>query len=108
MMKEKARQLWLIIDTICGGYYIYKDEKVLEKARQSARQIQEYCEYFLQGNHFHMEEDEYGVLYGYVVQVLSDFVEALEQEDIVLMLDTLDYGLRELVDLYREENGASK
>lgn len=106
-MEEKARKLWVIIDTICGGYYIYKDEKVLEKARKAAGQIQEYCEFFLQGNCFHMNEDEYNELYNYVIQVLSDFVEALEQEDTVLMLDTLDYGLRELIDLYREKNGAA-
>lgn len=105
-MKEKAGQLWVVIDTICGGYYIYKDDKVIEKARQAAGQVREYCEVFLRGNAFGMEEEDYLELCGYVVQVLSDFVEALEQEDAVLMLDTLDYGLRELVDLYREIDGA--
>ncbi len=32
---------------------------------------------------------------GYVIQTLKDYIEAAEQEDTVLMLDTLDYGLRE-------------
>ena len=113
-MEEKAKELWVIIDTVCGGYHIYKDEKVIEKAKQAAGQVQEYCEVFLQGNDFGflqgnifgMEEEEYQELYGYVVQVLKDFVEALEQGDTIWMLDTLDYGLRELVDLYREKNEA--
>ncbi len=105
-MEEKAKELWVIIDTVCGGYHIYKDEKVIEKAQKAAGKIQEYCAFFLQGNIFGMEEEEYQELYGYVVQVLKDFVEALEQGDTIWMLDTLDYGLRELVDLYREKNEA--
>ncbi|WP_168356466.1 hypothetical protein [Petralouisia muris] len=43
---------------------------------------------------------------GYVIQTLEDYIEAAEQEDTVLMLDTLDYGLRELVDIYREDDEA--
>ena len=105
-MEDKAKQLWVVIDTICGGYHIYKDEKVIEKAKQAAGQVQEYCEVFLQGNYFGLDEEAYGELCSYVVQVLRDFVEALEQEDTVLMLDTLDYGLRELIDLYREKDEA--
>ena len=42
-MEDKAKQLWVVIDTICGGYHIYKDEKVIEKAKQGAGQVQEYC-----------------------------------------------------------------
>lgn len=99
-MEEKARALWVIIDTICGGYHIYKDEKVIEKAKKAAGQIKEYCTCFLQGNIFGIEEEMYQKLCCYVVQVLEDFVEAMEQEDTVLMLDTLDYGLRDIVDLY--------
>lgn len=106
-MEEKARQLWIVIDTICGGYYIYKDEKVIEKAKQAASQVQEYCEFFLQGNRFNMDEEDYRELCSYVIQVLKDFVEALEHEDTVLMLDTLDYGLRELVELYRNKDEAA-
>ena len=106
-MKYKAKQLWIVIDTICGGYYIYKDEKVIEKAKQAAKQVQEYCDFFLHGNHFGMNEEEYRDLCSYVIHVLKDFVEALEQEDTVLMLDTLDYGLRELVNLYHEKDVAA-
>ena len=93
-----------MIDTICGGYHIYKDEGVIEKARREAGLVREYCSFFLQGNVFGMEEEEYQNLCAYVIQVLKDFVEAIEQTDTVLMLDTLDYGIRELVDIYREDD----
>ncbi|GFI30011.1 MAG: hypothetical protein HFH50_10845 [Lachnospiraceae bacterium] len=106
-MEEKAKTLWKVIDTICGGYHIYKDENVIEKAKKAADQIQEYCSFFLQGNIFGMEEEAYRELYCFVVQVLEDFVEAVTQNDTILMLDTLDYGLREIVDIYRENDEAT-
>lgn len=54
-----------------------------------------------------MEEEAYRELYCFVVQVLEDFVEAVTQNDTILMLDTLDYGLREIVDIYRENDEAT-
>ena len=106
-MEEMSKEIRTIIDTICGGFYIYKDEEVIGKARKAAGKIQEDCKYFLQGNIFGMEEEGYRELYRYVVHVLGDFVEAAEQEDTVLMLDTLDYGLREIIDIYKENEGAA-
>ncbi len=103
-MEERAKELWAIVDTVCAGYYIFKDEKVIEKAQKAAGQIQEYCIFFLQGNIFGMKEEEYRELCGYVMQVLEDFVEAVEQQDTVLMLDVLDYGLRELIELYAKKD----
>jgi len=102
-IEEKAEELREVVDTICGGYHIYKDEKVLEKAKKAAGQIRDYCGFFLQGNIFDLEETEYRALSDYVVEVLEDYLEAADQGDTVLMLDTLDYGLRELLDIYTEK-----
>ena len=103
-MEELAKGLRQEIDQICGGYHYYKDENVIENARKLSGEIQEFCGFFLQGNMFGMEEEEYVELQNYVVQVLKDYVEALEREDLVFMLDTLDYGLRELLDIYIEDD----
>lgn len=107
-MEEKALQLRTVVDTACGGYYLFKDEDVLAKAKAAAGQIQDYCSFFLQGNMFGMEEWEYQNLYSYVLQVLEDFLEAVEQEDTVLMLDTLDYGLRGLLDIYLDKKDGAR
>ncbi|MBR5565682.1 MAG: hypothetical protein IKW08_05885 [Roseburia sp.] len=102
-MEVLALELRKKIDTICVGYHYYKDKKVLEHAEEAASLIQQYCEFFLQGNIFGMEEDEYASLQRFVIDVLSDYLEALQQRDMVLMLDTLDYGLRELINIYIED-----
>lgn len=107
-MKELAKGLRQKIDQICGGYHYYKDENVIENARKLSGEIQEFCGFFLQGNMFEMEEEEYTELQNYVVQILKDYIEALEQEDLVFMLDTLDYGLRELLDIYIEDDAEER
>ena len=38
------------------------------------------------------------------IDVLKDYVAAIEQEDVVWIIDTLDYGLRELIELYIDDD----
>lgn len=99
-MEKLAKTISNKIDNICGGYHYYKDENVLERSRDLAGEIQQFCGVFLQGNIFGMEEEEYRGLRQFVIEVLEDYMEGVRQRDLVLMLDTLDYGLRELLNLY--------
>ncbi len=99
-MEELARKLSNGIDNICGGFHYFKKENVLDKSRELAEDIQRFCSCFLQGNIFGMEKDEYADFEQFVIQVLEDYIEAMKQQDMVYMLDTLDYGLRELLNIY--------
>lgn len=99
-MEKLAKTISNKIDNICGGYHYYKDENVLERSRELAGEIQQFCGFFLQGNIFGMEDLEYQNLQQFVIEVLEDYMEALKQQDFIYMLDTLDYGLRELLNLY--------
>lgn len=104
-MEALAKKLKQEIDTICEGYHYFKDEAiVMEKAPEFVPKIQQFCSYFLQGNIWGIEEEEYLNLQKYVVEVLRDYTESLEQQDIVYILDTLDYGLRELLNIYVTAN----
>lgn len=108
IMEELARELIQGIDTVCEGYHFYKDEEiVMEKTVEFVPKIQQFCSCFLQGDMFGIEKEEYIKLQYYVVEILRDYTEALEQRDIVYILDTLDYGLRELLNIYKnaEETG---
>lgn len=98
-METLAKQLNSKIDAICEGYYDYKED-ILNQSRGLADEIRQYCAYFLQGNIFGMEEKEYAEFGHYVLQVLEDYMEAVKQQDMLYMLDTLDNGLRELLNIY--------
>lgn len=99
-MEDLAEKISRKIDNICGRYHYYKDGHVLDKSLELSGEIQRFCSYFLQGNIFGMEESEHRKLEQYVIQVLEDYIEAVKQQDLVYMLDTLDYGLRELLNIY--------
>lgn len=103
-MEKLAKTIRDKIDNICGRFHYFKDQNVLNRSQELAPEIQQFCSYFLQGNIFGMEEDEYIEFRQYVIQVLEDYLEAVEQQDIVYMLDTLDYGLRELLNIFIDTN----
>lgn len=99
-METLAKEIRKKTDEICVSYHLYKDGDVINQAKKLSVKIQQFCAHFLQGNIFGMEEDAYLDLQSYVVQVLEDYIEAIRQRDTILMLDTLDYGLRELFNIY--------
>ena len=103
-METLAKELKKDIDIICIGYHYDRQTNVVEKGKELSEKIQRFASFFLQGNIFGIEEDEYGGLKAYTLQVLEDYVQALEQRDMVLMIDTLDYGLRELLYIFIDKD----
>lgn len=103
-MKALAAELRGEIDGICIGYHYFKNENIIEKAKEMIPAIQKFCTGFLQGNLYGISEEEYHNLQVFVIDVLKDYVEAIEQADVVWLIDTLDYGLRELIELYIDED----
>lgn len=103
-MEELARKLTKELNGIGIDYYLYKKGGVIDRAQALAGEIRDFCGFFLNGNVlFGMDEADYSDLNRFVVGVLEDYMEALSQRDTVLMLDTLDYGLRELLRIFTGE-----
>ena len=99
-----AAELREKIDGICIEYHYFKNENVIEKAKEIIPTIQKFCTGFLQGNSYGISEEEYQNLQVFVIDVLKDYVAGIEQEDVVWIIDTLDYGLRELIELYIDDD----
>lgn len=102
-MERLALELKHGIDIICVTYYFRKEEDVIEKAKVLTEKIGRFCGSFLQGNIYGMEEGEYEDLKNYVMEVLEDYMAAIGQQDTVYMVDTLDHGLRTLVEIFTDE-----
>lgn len=107
-MEMLAKELRKDIDMICIGYHYDRQTNVVEKGGKLSEKIQQFASVFLQGNVFGIGEDEYNGLKAYTLQVLEDYVQALEQRDMVLMIDTLDYGLRELLYIFIDKDGGDE
>ncbi len=107
-METLAKELRRDIDLICIGYHYDRQTNVVEKGKALSKKIEELVSVFLKGNIFDMEEEEYIGLQNYVLQVLRDYTQALEQRDMVLMIDTLDYGVRELLMVFIDDDAGEE
>lgn len=107
-MEALAKRIRAEIDTMCVGFHYYKDESVLEKSREMLMDIRMFCSALLEVCNAGAAGEEQMELQTYVIGVLKDYMEALEQQDIVLMLDVLDYGLRKLLNIYIEDDEEDK
>ncbi|MCM1307105.1 MAG: hypothetical protein NC223_00735 [Butyrivibrio sp.] len=104
-MEALARKLCDAINEICIEYYYnLKNGNAVDKALALREDIEKLAGglFAALGNDSESEE-----LRSYTVGVLNDYIEAVKQRDEVLMLDTLDYGLRDILMIYiDEEEGA--
>lgn len=99
-MEELAKKLVDGINRLCIEFYYIKENNIMESAVALREDIEKLGGAILAALGADEESQE---LRDYTLQVLSDYVEAALQRDEVLMIDTLDYGLRELVGLYIDE-----
>lgn len=99
-MEEKIKLINNQINELCSDYYITKRYNVLLKAKSMLNDIQDFLIFILSGNYFELSESEYESLKKYTIELMEDIVNAIENNDVVLVIDSFDYGLRELVDIF--------
>lgn len=102
-MKVLANELLPEINRICAEYHFFKQTNVIEKVTKIQQELQQYITFFLQGDVFGLGAAEYNALSAYALQVLRDYSEAYINRDAVWMVDTLEHGVRKLVQLLAEE-----
>lgn len=98
-MEVLAKKLLKDVNRICVEYHYFKQTNVIEKVQEIHEEMQQYITFFLQGNILGIEDEEYTALSQYALQVLRDYSESYIHRDMVLMVDTLEYGLRDLLKL---------
>ncbi len=99
-MEELAKKLLDRINRLCIGFYYINENNIMKSAFELREDIEKLTGGLLAALGADEESQQ---LRDYTLQVLSDYVEAASQKDEVLMIDTLDYGLREIIGLYIDE-----
>ena len=107
-MNEKIQTLYEKIREITAAYLIYQDRKIVSLVREQLSQIQEFAAWFLAGNQFGIEEELYQGLSNNLLHILQDIVEAIGQEDMVLLNDALAYGLMDYLEIFIEAEQEEK
>ncbi len=102
-MEALSQELVKKISVICGKYYFNKKTDAVQEAEKLHEEIQKFTTLLIQRLSVQESSEEKTVLLNYAVQVWNDYVEAIRYKDIVLMIDTLDFGLWELLDIFKPE-----
>ncbi len=102
-MEELAKKMLYDINMLCINFHYFRKTDVFDKIEQTTENIQQFTNTLIRGIQKGEIDDRDAVLQEYVVQILNDYMEAIQYRDSVLMLDTLDYGLRELLNIFAEE-----
>ncbi len=102
-MEALAQELIKKLGGICTTYY-YKKTNIMEEAEKLSGDIRQFVELLIQTLSEQEDSEESAALQNYAVQIWNDYVEAVNNKDIVLMVDTLDFGLWDLLeDLFRPD-----
>ena len=62
--------------------------------------LNNFVKFFLQRNVYELDEEDYQLLQQLLLQILQDMMQALENRDIVLLEDTVEYGLKTFLELF--------
>ncbi|MCF2642424.1 hypothetical protein I6E50_08385 [Roseburia hominis] len=103
-MEEKIIQLYEDINYI-GYCCVYgKKNDYVKRAKSLIPDIQEFVTWFTEKNQFGIEDTLYQALKNNMFDILKDCIEAFQQEDRVLLLDALEYGVAEYLKMFLPEN----
>ncbi len=102
-MEERIQNLYQKLRDISALYLIYRMQSNVEQVKKIIPEIQEFVLWFLDGNRFGIEEGLYQGMCQNIIVILDDILQAMKQEDIVLLHDAVAYGLMEYLQLFVEE-----
>lgn len=102
-MEDKIIKLYEKIRDISAYYLIYQKRDNIEQTKKLITDIEEFAVWFLEENIFGRENTLYQNMCTNLLEVLHDILEALEQEDCVLLHDALVYGFGEYLEIFINE-----
>ena len=93
MVTEKIRELYDRLTGISAGYAVFQRRENTDLVRQELAPVQEFVTWMMQDNPLCLDGELHGQACGDLLGVLRDMLEALRQDDKVLMHDAVEYGL---------------
>lgn len=101
-MYDKITDLYQAAYQISFEYLKEQKRNTIELVKKIIPQIQEFVLWFLEENRFGIEEELYQGMQRYLLQMLEDITNAIEQGDRVLVHDALAYGLMEYLEMFMD------
>lgn len=101
-MEELAVELLKEITDLCVRYHYFRENSLINDVKKITPRIQEFVSKLLDMIEQQADSQDKDDILEYTNGVINDYVSAIQNADVVLLIDTLDYGLRELLNMFAD------
>lgn len=98
-------ELYKKIYSACVQFAVYHKKNIIENVHELLPLLDDFVNEFFDGNIFGLEEEDYQLLKQLLLDILNDITMGLEQRDRILLEDTVEYGLKEFIELFIPDEG---
>lgn len=95
--------LYRDIYIICKREIDFKKHKVVERTREILPQINELSALIMNRENFEVDDETYTLVQAQYMQIISEILQAIENEDEVLLFDTLAFGMLPFIKMFLPE-----
>lgn len=95
-----VEELYKEIYAACIQFAVYKEKNIVEKVQHFFPLLNDFVTVFMGGNEFGIEEEDYQLLRQLLIDILKDIALGIENRDRVLLEDTVEYGLKEFIEIF--------
>ncbi|MEF2717854.1 MAG: hypothetical protein U0N42_01040 [Roseburia intestinalis] len=103
-MLDEIEKLYDKLKIISDNFLDYQKRNDLVPVQACLKEIQGFSVWFMQENHLENNETEWKILCEKLIEILQDIVQAIEQQDYVLMHDAITYGMMEYLRIFLPNN----
>lgn len=96
-------ELYKKVFNICVGFAVYNKTNIIEEMYKILPEIKKNSMKILENNIYNMEDADYNALRTFLLEILQDIIQGIEQRDTVLLEDVCEYGLKKFLELFFTE-----
>ncbi|MDD7642134.1 MAG: hypothetical protein PUK75_06640 [bacterium] len=96
-------ELYKIVFSTCVEFAVYQKD-VVSNVEQMLPMLNELGSLYFTENYYRLDEEDYHLVQMLLTDILKDITQGLEQQDRVLLEDTLEYGLLKFLEIFLEDD----
>lgn len=103
IMENSIKELYFKMRDIVIEFIYYNNNENCKEIVTEIPQIQNFIEWFMQGNRIEIDDDLYTGMCSNLIDILKDILSAIENKDHVLLNDAIAYGLMNYLKIFMSE-----
>lgn len=96
-------ELYQDVFKMCIEFSVYQKNNVRKNVENILPMLGEFSEVILGEHGFGIDDEDYRYLHASWVGILEDIASGMKENDRILLEDTVEYGLKEFLELFFEE-----